>query len=216
MDNNISLHIISACKYTREGMRCLMHKSCFDMGFNSAIRFYEFGIDTANINGGVNVFVLNLQGYNSIQDDVLEFLMERLPRDCPDARIVIMIDIHTIGKLKNYFLVLGNVYAVLDNSISLQDFQAHLHNVIMGLKSCNLSESKISLLSPQQLNVLKCMLNGMSYLMVASTLNIHYKTVISHRCSVLKKLGINSQQAAVMSSNDLHIMNKFLRKFFDL
>lgn len=214
MNKKVSFFIKNPCKYTQEGIENLLRESYCDMNYNITTQPLEVGVDKMLVNNDVNIFILGLYGYSDSHIGILEFIMKWLPIACPRARVVIMVDAHSIGRLKYYLLGLRNVYAVLDRSISLQDFRMHLQCVLMGSQEVFPRKSTAAPLTNQELNVLRYLLDGMPVLTVASALRIHYKTVSSHKRRALSKLGVNSLQELMKFSNNTHIMNELLRNKF--
>lgn len=210
MNKRISIFLQNPCKYTQEGIKFLLNESHCDLEYNITTHPLEIGAHNTLRKNDVNIFILGLQGYSDNHFGILEFIMKWLPLVCPEARVIIMANTHSIGILKNYLLGLRNVYAVLDHAVSLQDFRIHLQNVIIGSRGVTPRKPTAIQLTHRELNVLKYLLKGMPILMVADALHIHYKTVSSHKRSALNKLEINSLHGLMKCGNSTHMMNNLL------
>jgi DNA-binding NarL/FixJ family response regulator len=210
MNKRISIFLQNSCKYTQEGIKCLLNESYCDVEYNITTQPLGVGAHNTLRNNDVNIFIVGLQGYSDSHFGILEFIMKWLPVVCPEARVVIMANTHSIGTLKNYLLGLTNVYAVLDHAVTLQDFRMHLQSVIIGSQSIAPRKPTATQLTHQELNVLKYLLKGMPIFKVADAMRINYKTVSSHKRSALNKLGINSLHGLMKCGNSTHMMNELL------
>lgn len=128
---SIKVSIQHACEYTKEGVNIILNDISCDLGLDLTciLRRHKYGgFDALN---DINIFILGLKSYSDNHAGILDFIIKWLPIYHPDARVVVMANTHTIGKLKDYLLGLVNVYAVLDNAMKLQDFRMHLRRVIV-------------------------------------------------------------------------------------
>lgn len=203
-----------ACSYTREGIKLLL-KELSNGSHVKLIDVYE-DLQSSRVrplhDKEVDFFVLGLQGNSENHGGMLDFIIRWLPMQFPQAKVVIMAQTHSFGRLKDYLLGLGNVSAVLDNSIALADLRQHLQNIISNTVNTTVSKKPVSLLTRQEISVLGHLLQGTPVLTVADILQINPKTVSTHKRAALNKLGISSLHGLMKCGNNTHIMGELLSK----
>jgi DNA-binding NarL/FixJ family response regulator len=93
-------------------------------------------------------------------------------------------------KVESAISDIENGGANLSPSIARKIMDMFKDNMIKG-------EPEVANLTVRQKEVLTCLVNGMSYKMIASHLNISYETVCDHIKLIYKKLHVNSASEAV-------------------
>lgn len=118
----------------------------------------------------------------------------------------------SIGMLKDYLLGLGNVSAVLDSKIEIQELRQSLQAIFTGSLDSKAKRKQTMLLTNQEVKVLKHLLQGMPVFKVARMLQIHCKTVSSHKRAALNKLEVTSLYALMKYGNNTHMVSGLLRR----
>jgi DNA-binding NarL/FixJ family response regulator len=214
MKNEINIFLQHTCSYTCEGIKVLLTEFSAITSINIIVEDEKFQSNLSRLvyNKDIDVFIICLQSEVNNACEILYFIIKMLPLFFPKARVIIMTQLNSLGKLNNYLLGLNNVCAVLDNRISLQEMRLRLTKILTLPKSVQpcLFQSSVTPLTHQELNVLGFLLKGKSTNEVAYKLCIHYKTVSSHKQSALHKLGIHSLHGLLTSGNNREMMYQLL------
>lgn len=213
-DNRVNVFLQHTCGYTREGIKSLLVD--LDVEFPVSIvaeeKQFQSGFSRYMFNPGVDFFIIGLQSDGNNASEILSFIIKTVPLSFPNAKIIIMTQLNSMGRLKDYILGLNNVYAIIDNGITLKEMRNHLKSVLnysVDFPPCNF-KSLVTPLTHRELSVLGFLLKGKSPDEVAHKLCINYKTVSSHKQSALHKLGIRSLHGLLTSGNNRELMYQLL------
>lgn len=214
MSNRVRVFLQHTCSYTREGIRSLLVD--MDEEFPVNIVAEEKKLPSVfprfMFNPRVDFFILGLQSDGNNASEILSFIIKTVPASFPDAKVIIITHLKSMGSLNDYILGLNNVYATIDNGATLKEMRNHLRNVLNF--SVDLPprtfKSLVVPLTHRELCVLGFLLKGKSPYEVAHRLHINYKTVSSHKQSALHKLGIRSLHSLLTSGNDRELMYQLL------
>lgn len=201
------------CTYTRKGIDFILSELSRDLGVGiSSDMDAQSELHHFWQNKDVDFFILGLRGNSSNYGGVLDFIINMLPVHYPTAKVIIMAQSHSIGKLKDYLLGLKGVSAVLDNAISIIELRGFLQAIITHSHDVKPQKSQVTPLTYQEIRVLEHLLKGMPVLKVASILQINQKTVSGHKRSALNKLGIPSLHGLMKCGNNTNMVNKLLSR----
>lgn len=214
MENGTNIFLRHTCSYTREGIKSLLAEFGGIPPINIIAEEKQLQPSLCRLvyNQKVDVFILGLQSNINNASELLNFLIKTLPSFFPKAKVIIMTQLNSLGKLKGYLLGLNNVSAVLDNGITLQEMRLCLTEILTLPKNVQPRpfQSSVIPLTHRELSVLGFLLKGKSTDEVAYKLRIHCKTVSSHKQSALHKLGIHSLHGLLMSGNNREMMYQLL------
>lgn len=211
MKNEKVIYLQHACAYTREGIGFILKELSSDL----CVKLIS-DTDHAHANNyylkkeQVDFFILGLQGDNN-HGGILNFVIKWLPMHYPHAKVIIMAQTYSIGTLKDYLLGLGNVSAVLDSAIKIQELRDYLRTIVTNAQDIEPRKKQAMPLTHQEIRVLENLLKGMPVLKVASALRIDQKTVSRHKRAALNKIGISSLHGLMKCGNNTHVMNGLLR-----
>lgn len=196
------IFIQNNCFYTRNGIELLINELKNDgLSVNVTANVATLNATDYQIlhKQHASIFILGLKKNNDDYGDFFYFILEWLPMHYPKAKVIIMANAQAIGQLKNYLLGLGNVIAVLDESIKMPELKLCLKKIIIEKVSVIRDEKKVPLLTRQEIKVLVYLLKGTPTSQVAKTLGITHKTVSNHKCNALGKMGYVSLKKLMSS-----------------
>ncbi|WP_337264249.1 MULTISPECIES: helix-turn-helix transcriptional regulator [unclassified Serratia (in: enterobacteria)] len=212
MKTEKTIYLQHTCAYTRVGidfiLKELSNNLCVNLISNTNYAYANNDYDLQRQHA--DFFILGLQG-NSNHGEVLNFVIKWLPMHCPQAKVIIMAQTHSIGTLKDYLLGLGNVVAVLDSAIKTEELRESLRTIIINAQDIEPRKKQAMPLTHQEIRVLENLLKGIPVLKVARALRIDQKTVSRHKRAALNKLGISSLHGLMKCGNNTHMMNGLLR-----
>lgn len=210
MGKTLNIALQHSCMFTREGIKSLLADLGSGYPVNIVTEAGYLEINTYRIlkTTGIDIFILGMQSAENNPSKILSFIIEWLPVFFPEAKVVIMTPVRSLGWLKDYLLGLSNVYSVLDSAASLQELRAQLKDILLFRQDAMPYRSRAIPLTHQELNVLGFLLKGTSALEIAQELRIHYKTVSNHKRSALHKLGIRSLHTLLTYGNSRDMMHK--------
>ncbi|MFC0226159.1 helix-turn-helix domain-containing protein [Serratia aquatilis] len=214
MSNRVNIFLQHTCGYTREGLKSLLLELSEEFPINIVAedKQLQSNVSQLMLKPGVDFFILGLQSDGNNASEILSFIIKTVPSSFPDAKVIIMTQLNSMGGLKDYILGLNNVYAIIDNGSTLKEMRNHLIGVLNF--SVDLSPRTFKLLvaplTHRELSVLGFLLKGKSPDEVAHKLCINYKTVSSHKQSALHKLGIRSLNGLLTSGNNRELMYQLL------
>ncbi|MFC0226145.1 helix-turn-helix transcriptional regulator [Serratia aquatilis] len=213
MKEGKSFYLQHACAYTREGIDFILRELSNDLGLKISSDSVDLQSRAYHLwqNKDVDFFILGLQGNGYSYGTILDIIINQLPLYHPQAKVVIMAQANSIGRLKHYLSGLRNVITVLDYAISIEDLRKYLQALVTDSLEIAPRKQQATPLTYQEIKVLRHLLKGMPVLKVARTLEINQKTVSGHKRSALNKLGIPSLHGLMKCGNDTHMMNELLR-----
>lgn len=198
--------------YTREGVKSTLSSlSCknIDIRIIAERKNLEISDYLSLSNTDVDIFILGLQNNYDSYGNALDFIIKWLPLYYPKAKVIIMAQTLIIGQLKNYLSGLGNVSAVLDNAVTINELNHYLQDAILNLPDVQQKSKPTIPLTHQEIKVLKYLLKGIPTLKVAKALEIHPKTVSAHKRAAMNKLGISSLHGLISCQVNLNMMDNF-------
>ncbi|MGQ6551056.1 helix-turn-helix transcriptional regulator, partial [Serratia sp. IR-2025] len=102
-----------------------------------------------------------------------------------------------------------NNLLILNGSTKINELEKHLINLITTDTEKNeKTELGYTTLTARQLFILQKLLNGYSLYQIATDLKISYKTVSSHKCTALAKLGIRSLSPLIVPMSESALRKK--------
>ncbi|MCK8564506.1 helix-turn-helix transcriptional regulator [Yersinia ruckeri] len=207
------IYIHHACVYTREGINFILKELSGDLNVKliSNAGYVQANTIHDSKKEDVDFFILGLEWGNNY-GETFDFFIQWLPLYYPQAKIIVMTQCDSIGMLKNYLLGLGNVSAVLDSKIEIQELRQSLQAILTGSLDSKAKRKQTMLLTNQEVKVLKHLLQGMPVFKVARKLQIHCKTVSSHKRAALNKLEVTSLYALMKYGNNTHMVSGLLRR----
>lgn len=204
-----------SCNYTREGIKFLLASP-----EGTPVVVYEMKqlqINLGNLSGtidaDIDVFIFELQNYSCTATDLLYFIAKTMPLSFPKSKVIIMTELNSVGRFKDYILGFNNYSIILDNATKLDEMQLHLSEIIglQGDFKIKKHPPKMSRLTSREMNVLDLMLKGNTCVEVADMLSIHQKTVSAHKISALHKLGMRSMYGLLISERNQEMISKMLQ-----
>ncbi|MFN3071822.1 LuxR C-terminal-related transcriptional regulator [Serratia sp. J2] len=214
MRERTNIFLQHTCSYTREGIKSLLAEleDITPTNLIAEEKKLQPSLNRLMHKPDADIFILGLQSNGNNASEILSFIIKTVASFFPKARVIIMTELNSLGKLKDYLLGLNNVYAVLDNGITLKEMHLRLTEILTLPKSVQPCpfQSPVTPLTHQELSVLGFLLKGKSANEVAYKLRIHCKTVSSHKQSALHKLGIHSLHGLLTSGNNREMMYQLL------
>lgn len=201
------------CMYTREGIKLtLANLSCNDINVKVIAENSYLDVQTYRslYNKDVDIFILGLQGTGDSHGCILDFILQWLPVNYPEAKVIVMTQTRSIGQLNDYLLGLGNVSAVLDNAIDISELRMHLQHIMVNSPQPTDTKKLVSPLTYQEVRVLGHLLKGMPVLKIANALQINQKTVSAHKRAAMSKLGVSSLHGLIRCQVNLTMISDLL------
>ncbi|WP_024913846.1 helix-turn-helix transcriptional regulator [Chania multitudinisentens] len=149
----------------------------------------------------VDMIILTLGSTESNFIPVLNIITHILPIVTTYNKLVLVGDFRKMELMRNYFEGLRHIHRVLDVSMPLEHLREQLLEVLFESNYSTLSKAeRIVKLSPREMRVLHCILNGENMVKIADKLQLNYKTVSHHKRSALSKLGMRSLSQLYISA----------------
>ncbi|HHQ6580105.1 TPA: helix-turn-helix transcriptional regulator [Serratia fonticola] len=201
------LLLICPCNFTKIGMESLVQDSQL-----SAHVELVTNTDKVKCSGNIlspfpaiDIIVMSLDNINKNILSHFEILQNILSHNYKSSKVVLIGSCEFISLFKSRF----NNLLILNGSTKINELEKHLINLITTDTEKNeKAELGYTTLTARQLFILQKLLNGYSLYQIATDLKISYKTVSSHKCTALAKLGIRSLSPLIVPMSESALRKK--------
>lgn len=153
------------------------------------------------LNAGIRNMITNVGAKCDIVSSI-EFLERKLSHNSPDLAIIdpLLADKSTVDIIKHYCPVVGLAITQLpeiteslfDATIGIYDGASKWKSLLANAKKDSDSSAEGHDLTPREVEVVRCIVKGLSNKQIASDINVSVNTVTTHRRNIAAKLDIHS------------------------
>lgn len=132
MKKTANIFFQHSCNYTRAGIKSILTESNTATTINFIAEQKQLPHDLSWLKNqqNIDVFIFELQGMDNDASERLSFIINTLATFSPKTKVVIMTQLNNLGTLKDSLLQFNNVYAVLEQTSTLQQMRQCLTKIL--------------------------------------------------------------------------------------
>lgn len=193
------LLLLCPCNFTKIGMESLIQDSQLSAHVELVAHTDKVKCSESLLRcfPAIDVVVMSLDNKNILSH--FEMLQNILSHSQKSSKVVVIGNCEFISLFKSRF----DNLLILSGSTKINELENYLLNLITSETERNKqAELDYTALTTRQLFILQKLLSGYTLHQIATDLKISYKTVSSHKCSALAKLGIRSLSPLIVPMSE--------------
>ncbi|PVZ84280.1 hypothetical protein C9426_23575 [Serratia sp. S1B] len=132
MKKRKNIFLQHSCNYTRAGIKSILTESNTDSTIDFVAEQKQLPHDLSWLKHqqNIDIFIFELPSTDNDTNERLSFIINTLATFSPKTKVVIMTQLNNLGTLKDSLLQFNNVYAVLEQTNTLQEMRLCLTDIL--------------------------------------------------------------------------------------